>query len=498
MTVPSRSLDPRTPVLVGVGQLDVPAAASDPPAAPVDLMARALASAVDDSGAASLIAAIDSIRVVAILSWRYAAPGAARAARVGATPRHTAVSPMGGNSPQMLVNRSALDIAAGRADVVVIAGAEAWRTRQAFRRRGENPPWADVDLSIPAAEVIGSEMEMSHPAEQARGIAMPIHAYPIIEVALRAAAGRAPADHLERIADLWARFSQVAERNPHAAVRQGYTAAARRTPTPDNRWVGYPYTKWMVSNDRVDQAAALVMCSVERAEALGISRDRWVFPWSGTDTSEPTMSERHELHRSPAIRVGGGRALELAGVGVDDLAHVDLYSCFPSAVQIGAAEMGLALDRQLTVTGGLTFAGGPWNNYVSHSIATMANVLREDPGSIGLCTANGGLISKHSFGVYSTAPPPAGFRHETPQAEVDAAPRREVVDDHEGPATLEAYTVMHGRDGEPEVALAACLTPDGHRSWARSSDPALMNEMVTSEVSGLAAELGPGGELHLT
>jgi acetyl-CoA C-acetyltransferase len=42
-------------------------------------------------------------------------------------------------------------------------------------------------------------MEMSHPAELARGIAMPVHAYPIFETALRASEGRSPEDHLVHI-----------------------------------------------------------------------------------------------------------------------------------------------------------------------------------------------------------------------------------------------------------------------------------------------------------
>src|SRR5690606_29330895 len=135
---------------------------------------------------------------------------------------------------------------------------------------------------------------------------------------------------------------------------------------------------------------------------------------------------RADLGRSPAIAVGGARCLELGGVGVDDVAHLDLYSCFPSAVQIAAEELGIGLDRPLTVTGGLTFAGGPWNDYVTHSIATMVGVLREDPGAIGFVTANGGLISKHAFGLYSTTPPAGGFHHDAPQAAVDAVPGREV------------------------------------------------------------------------
>ncbi len=493
----SSPLDPRTPVIVGVGQLDVPAADATPDSTePVDLIAEALRRAQADSGAAGLLAGLDSIRIVAMLSWRYADPGRLVAERVGAEPADTAVSTMGGNSPQALVNRTALDVLAGRADAVAIAGCESWRTRQSARRQGVELPWTPPDPSAPPARVIGGELEMSHPAETARGIAMPVQVYPIFETALRSRLGLAPDEHLARISGLWSRFSEVASANPHAAVQRAFTADEIGTPSADNRWIGFPYTKWLVSNDRVDQAAAVVVCSVERAEALGVPRDRWVFPLAGTDTAEPTPSERWDLGRSHAIAVGGTRCLELGGVDVDDLAHIDLYSCFPSAVQIAAEELGIGLDRELTVTGGLTFAGGPWNDYVTHSIATMVEVLREDAGSVGFVTANGGLISKHAFGLYSTDPPAGGFHHDAPQAAVDAAPHRDVVADHEGPATVEAYTVMHSREGAPEQALVALLTPDGARTWATSDDAELMATMVGEECCGRAATV-TGGTLQL-
>ena len=135
--------------------------------------------------------------------------------------------------------------------------------------------------------------------------------------------------------------------------------------------VGFPYPKLMNSNNSVDQAAAILLTSAGTAAALGIPRDRWVFPIASADAEDPPLSERADMHTSPGLRAAGGAALRLAGVDAGNLAHVDLYSCFPSAVQIAAAELGLPLDRELTVTGGLTFAGGPWNDYVSHAIATM-------------------------------------------------------------------------------------------------------------------------------
>ena len=169
----------------------------------------------------------------------------------------------------------------------------------------------------------------------------------------------------------------------------------------------------MNSNNSVEQGAVLLLCSVEAAERLGVPRDRWVFPHAGTDAHDTAaVSTRGDLHSSPAIRAAGRQALALAGIGIDDIAHVDLYSCFPSAVQVAANELGLAIDdaaRPLTVTGGLSFAGGPWNNYVTHSIATMVDRLRANPGDYGMCTANGGFITKHAIGIYSSEPAPDGL-----------------------------------------------------------------------------------------
>ena len=187
--------------------------------------------------------------------------------------------------------------------------------------------------------------------------------------------------------------------------------------------VGLPYTKVMNSNNAVEQSAAVLLCSVEVAERLGVPRDRWVFPLAGADAHEhPYVSHRDTLYTAPAVGIAGRAALAAAGKTIDDVDHVDLYSCFPVAVQVGAAELGLDLDRQLTVTGGLSFAGGPWNNYVMHSIATMVDALRDDPGTTGLVWANGGYLTKHAFGLYSTEPPADGFRHVHPQDEIDALP----------------------------------------------------------------------------
>jgi acetyl-CoA C-acetyltransferase len=201
------------------------------------------------------------------------------------------------------------------------------------------------------------------------------------------------------------------------------------------------------------------------------------------------------------MRATGRTALELAGIGVDDVGIVDLYSCFPSAVEIAANEIGLPIDdpsRPLTVTGGLSFAGGPWNNYVTHAIATMADRLREAPaGTYGLCTANGGFITKHAMGVYGNEPPAAGFKWQDVQDEVDRAPTREAVGDHDGEAVVETWTVMHDREGQPENGLAAMLIPDGRRAWATTQDPDALKVLLTDDMIGRTVHITADGALGL-
>ena len=490
-------LDPRTPVLVGAGQVVQRAEPADA-MEPVGIMAEAARAAADDAGAPGLLAQVQAVRVARVLSWRYTDPGALVADRLGVPGAATAVSPMGGNAPQALVNLTAADIVAGRLDVALVTAAEASKTRAAFRATGEKPPWTPLSEG-PPAPVTGEELPLNHPAETSRGIVLPVQLYPVFECALRAAAGRSVAEHVEVIAALWSRFSEVAASNPYAWTRQALTPEEVGTPGPDNRIIGFPYTKVMNTNNTVDQGAAVLLCSVEAARAAGVPEDRWVFPWSGTDVHDHlAVSNRADLRSSPGMRIAGGRALELAGVGVDDLAHVDLYSCFPSAVEVAAAELGLGLDRQLTVTGGLSFAGAPLNGYVMHSIATMVEVLRADPGSRGLVSANGGYLTKHAFGVYSSEPPPRPFRAEDPQDEVDRLPRTEAVEDHEGPVTVEAYTVMHDRDGAPDNAVVACRTPDGGRTWGVSRDADLLAAMCREELVGAAGALHDEAVLTLT
>ncbi len=491
------SLDPRHPVIVGVGQFLNRAEDLDDALEPVALMERAVRAATADAQLTAPPDA-DSVRVVNLIGWRYRNAPRFLAERLGLQPRELAYTRTGGNSPQALVNRTALDIQAGHLDVAVLAGGEAFRTYLRARRAGTHLDWAKApDDDIPT--IIGDEFKMVHDAEQARDLWLPVQFYPMFETALRAAAGRTVDEHQQHLGRLWSDLSTVAAGNPYAWIREAKTPEEITTVTDSNRMIGFPYPKLMNSNNDVDMAAAVIMCSVEGARRLGVPEDLWVFPHSGADCHEHNFaSNRDTFARTPAIEVGGALALRLAGVDIDDVELIDLYSCFPSAVQLGAASLGIDLGRQWSRTGGLTFAGGPWNNYPMHAIATIVGELRERPRARGFVWANGGFATKHSFGVYAAEPPAGPFAHAIPQDEIDALPFRDLasITEAAGPATIEAYTVMFSRDDAPEQAIAACLLPDGRRAWGMSSNPETTAAMCNGEWVGEATTLDAQGELR--
>ena len=189
------------------------------------------------------------------------------------------------------------------------------------------------------------------------------------------------------------------------------------------------------------------------------------------------------------MRIVAKEALEMAGIGIDEVDKFDIYSCFPSAVQIACREMGIAQDdpRGLTVTGGLPYFGGPGNNYVTHSIAQMMDEVRNKPGTKGMVTANGNYVTKQSAGIYSTTPAPKPFAPKHPalyQAAIDSDKGPAVAEVANGPASVETYTVMHDRKG-PSYAIVFGRLGDGRRFIANTpDDPALLQQMVDHDLIG--------------
>jgi acetyl-CoA C-acetyltransferase len=495
-------IDPRTPVIVGAGQVLRHEASGDESGEPVALMVEALRQAGEDSGTDErLLHRADSVRCVPVIGWQYRDAAALVAEDLGLQPHETVRSAaIGGDGPQMLLNDTACDIAAGRLDVALVGGGEAVASLRAAQLAGQPLPWRRQAEHVEPTRTLGEERAPVNQAEIAVELAPPVFMYALIESAVRAASASTAAAHLDRIAGLWSRFSAVAAENPHAWIRRAYHPREIAVATLRNRLVSTPYTKLLTANIQVNMATGLILTSVRAAEEARVPRDRWVFLHAGAQAQEEWhVSERRTLAGSPAIHAAGRAALHHAGLVIDEIAHIDLYSCFPSAVQIAAQELGLAIDdpsRPLTVTGGLTFAGGPGNNYAAHAIATLVRRLRGDPDAYGLATAVGWYLTKHAVGIYSARPPRQQFASLAPQPP-RARPRRARTD-YCGPATIEACTVPHRRDGSPEAAIISAITPDEDRVLIRAAEPEVIETVLTGEPVGSSILIGADRRVRIT
>ena len=496
----------RIPVLIGAGQLTQ--RMPDFSRAPLDLVADAAARAARDAvgGAAArrLLDGIDTIVVIRSFSqtsWRFASPFGdpvnppkSLAARLDAPAvRRLVYTWPGGNMPQWCVNRLAGMVARGEVGSALIAGGEALATQKAAQRAGRDLDWSEDAGGMP--ELWGDPARGWNDVEERHRMAGAIFAYPLFENALRGARGRSLDAHQAAMGDLFARFAAVAATNRLADRRDGCSADAIAAAGPDNPYIGFPYTRLMNANAFIDQAAALVMTSAAVADAFGVPAHRRVYLHGCADAHDHWyVSDRVNFHTSPAMRAVAEQAFAMAGRQVADMDVLDLYSCFPSAVEIACAEMGIAEDdpRGLTVTGGLAYFGGPGNNYVTHAIAETMTRLRADPETFGLVTGNGNYLTKQSAGIYSTIPPERAFAPANPatyQAAIDADRGPPVTDTPDGRATVETWTVMHDRAG-PAFAILYGRLGDGTRFIANTpDDPALLAEMTRRDMLGAAGQV---------
>lgn len=478
-------------VIVGAAQVTRRA---DPPS-PAALAAQAIRDAATDAGAANLLDAVQSLAIVDPFSWPVTDPGALVRDELGLPDTVASLkSAIGGTGPVVLLGALATRIANGDLDCGVVAGGEVVSLFMRALRGGEDPGWPQNPDGTPAPETLGEDHAPGHPLEAASGLIAPVMYYPLFEHAIRAANGRTVEEQMQLAARLWNRFRAVAKDNPHAWSPD---APDPGEITADNRLVSHPYPKLQTANIQVDQAAALIVMSEEAADAAGVPKDRQVrVHATATAHDHWLVGTRQELHRSPALKA----CADAVALDTDAIGHLDLYSCFPSAVQVAGAELGIdpvADTRAPTVTGGLTFAGGPANNYVTHSLAAMVGVLREHPQDLGLCTAVGWYLTKHGVAVLGgaeTTAPAGAVLDAHPQGQVDALPFRAVADDGPHEATIETYTAMYDRDGTPTMGIVAGLTEDGRRTFGKLDDGA---PLIEGDPIGTTARFDGAGRVEL-
>lgn len=469
------------PILVGVGQsLSHWDGTQGPTGAPspLSLMVDASRAALKDAGLSDA-AALDMIAVNRI--FEDSVPGdrhphghnknlpGTLARDLNATTENLIYQDVGGHSPQGLVNEMATRIHAGELECVLLTGSEANKASKGARKNKVDIDWTDdSDLSFEdrgMGPMLLSRDEIKH------GLVTPAYFYGLFENAIAARENRTRSEHRKAMAELFQPFSQRASENEFSQFPQARTVDFLATPSAKNYEYADPFLKWFIAQDAVNQGASVILTSESKARELNIPESKWVYLHGAGQAGDDYISVRPMLDGSWAMQTALDRALEQAGAKQSDIAHFDLYSCFPCAVFSSTAALGIdwASDkRALTQTGGLPFFGGPGNNYSMHGIAAMVETLRANSGDRGLVLANGGWMTKEAAGIYSTTRPD-GF---TP-TQAAAKPTEQVELSHEGGrAMLETFTVAHGKGG-PEKGIIFARASDGRRLLANASPAAL-------------------------
>jgi acetyl-CoA C-acetyltransferase len=476
----------RRAVLIGAGA----AHQHEPPGAGVDaveLMIRAVLAAGDDAGARPALAGVQRILVAqgtwAQGTWRARDPGRSIARAIGATGARTVVVQIG-IPQQSLINQALAAIAAGEIDVALVVGGEAKRRDDLARRSSLELPPAD-DPGTEPDEVQTPSNEIVAPAESAARFVVPVEQYAAIDNARRGRDHDSIAEHLADIDGLWARFDAVASANPDAPFAGSRTAAQLRSSDDGNRPLAFPYHKWHATQWSVDQASALLCCAEDRIAALGADPARAVAPLVALESSHSVpLSQRAELDRWPAMAVLGAAAAGHLGRPLTTVEHVELYSCFPAAVRVQQRELGLPPDGTPTITGGMAFAGGPFNNFVLQATVAMARRLRAEPGTLGLVTTVSGLLTKPGLAVWSSRRSPdrplLGDLHEEARA---ATATRAAHTGERGTAIVATYTVRYDAGGPAQV-VAIADTPDDDRVVVVIDDRAVAERATVEEFIG--------------
>lgn len=505
----------KIPVLVACGQV-TEHDRSGKGKSPVELMVDACLQAQQDSACSGLLNSVDHMAATGLtvdapqvktpLSRAYKNLPKSVANRLNITPKDFYYVATGGNTPQYLVNYFANQISQGQAQSVLLTGGEALATMFGkfdswYKWLLPKGDWKENPGGLPT--MLGDSRACGTKQEELHGLDLPANVYPLFENALRHNYGHTPEQHQAHIGKLFANLTEVAANNPYAWFKHQRTAEALVTPTPDNRYIAYPYTKLLNSMINVNQAAAVVMTSVAKARELGVPEDRWVYLHGCADANDIwNVTERQNFHSSPAMRECANQALSMADKRIEEMQHFDIYSCFPSAVQVACDEFGIAHDdmRGLSLTGGLPYFGGPGNNYSMHAIVEMMQRLRANPADYGLLNANGWFLTKHSVGVYSCQPMTKQWHRVEPstyQAAILEAERPNVCAEPNGSAEIETYTVLYDRDAQPSRGIVIGRLENGDRFVANTPrDQAMMQELVAADSIGRSGRVNSNNGLN--
>lgn len=472
-----------TPILVcfsSVQQKNSDLSASDEA---ITLMSEACQKAANSVNCPELLSQCERIYVPEGM-WAYKDPARIVADNIQAT-NATSVFAKIGITQQTLMGEACQRIQDGRESIILVTGGEAkFRQLQATIQGIEISDTVQAD-DVEADVVMQPDAELWLLEETTAGLGMPVSYYSVMESAYRHAKGQSIDENRDNLAEIYSHFADAANNNPHAWKQDKIAADYIRNPSDKNPMLAFPYTKLHNTSWNVNQACAMFFTSIEKARQLGIDESNWIYPHvSSENNAMLAVAQRPDIHRSIGAEKSAQAALTYTGLSAKDINIVDLYSCFPVAVEMYADAFGLTDKNNFSCTGGMPFAGGPLNNYALQAACRVFELLHQDEHAIGLTSSVSGLITKQGFGLWSKQAPKNPFAFIDVSDEVVAEEKPlNVIGSYHGEAVITGYTVTYHK-GERQRAIAICDLPNGQRTVSSSDDAELMATMEVNEYVG--------------
>lgn len=495
-----KQLPPNTPVIIGVGFRQEKSDNPQDCPEPYRLMVDAIRDAANDAGSTALVEQLESISVQQGM-WQYSNPGKLIADELGCPGAKSILSDLGVLQLTPIFDLCQA-IVAGEQQLGVVTGGETKFRELRGKILAEPVSNTEQPEDTPAPDAhLKSPDPFASDVEAQQGIFLPTELFAVIESALRHHKGLGIEEHRDRVAELYSGFSEIAAKNPHAWNRTPMPAEEIRNPVGKNAMLAFPYTKRHNSQWNVNAAVAIIICSAAKATELGLDDSQWIYPVAAAQSRHVVcLAQQKTLYSHLGTIIAGQRAYAAAGVTPQEITAADMYSCFPSAVQSFAMDLGLEGVCPLSVTGSMAFAGGPYNHGALDGVARMVEILRGNDGDkrTGVVSNLSGIFGKQGVALFSNQPNLNGFRLEDVTDEVA---RKDVplptTGDYVGPATVIGYTVSYHR-GEITQGFAYCDTPDGKRTVAKSLDKALLETMTREEFVGREVLISEERQFSLT
>ena len=445
------------------------------------LMDKATKQAIKDSSK-DIINYIDEIRIPKGF-WEYKDPGKWIAQNNNFKSNPTTYITKIGILQQNLINEAIQEIQSGRIDASLIVGGESrFKMIQAFK---ENEEYKEIQLDTNPDYYQKADIDLFLDQEVKELSMMAVGYYAIMENAYRYSKGEEIIKHNKNLAKLYEKFSEIANKNINSWSKQKYSAKDIMTTSLKNSYQAFPYNKLHCTSWNVNQASAIIICNENIADKLGIPREQRIYPLASSENNHMiSLIQRENIIDPVGLKLAAKYIKDTLTSHRKSIDYYDLYSCFPIAVQMFCDSLNINLSSSTSITGGMSFAGGPLNHYVLTSTVKLIEKLRSDKSKIGLITGVSGVMTKQSFALWSGKfIEDFSFKDVTEDTKLNDKPKNLSPKDS-GTAKIIGYTILNDKKYNEKKAVIYAEDENKDRLVLHSKNNMIISEMEKNEWVG--------------